>query len=167
MRRVKIAGIVAAANRMRRALSRPISPAERDRLAADVARFLGDVERIVRTHGITVNHLPAPSQRAYRYLAQLEFKSIPVTGQDDPTGSDRAPPPESFAFPGLRPFLDQLLDNVARSVHSGQDRTAATLKVIRETAKRLDHSLARDGVGAGVAQARGPGTRRLVPVLRA
>lgn len=146
MHPIKITGIVATANRMRRALSRPITPVERDRLAADVARFLGDVESLLRAHGTTVNHLPAPSQRAYRYLAQLDFRNVSVIEQSDAPELSRAPLPESFAFPGLRPFLDRLLDNVAQSVHSGQDRTAATLKVIRETAMRLDHSLDRDGV---------------------
>ncbi len=146
MPRIRITGIVATANRMRRALSRPVTPAERDRLAGDVARFLRDVEAVLHEHGTTVDHLAAPSQRAYRYLAQLDFRHVPVVEQGAAGGASRRPPPESLAFRGLRPFLDRLLDNVARFVRLGQDRTGATLKVVRETAARLDHSMAGDGV---------------------
>jgi hypothetical protein len=53
--------------------------------------------------------------------------------------------PESFSFPGLRAFLDRLLDDIVLTSVSARLNFPAVLRVIQQTAQRLDLSLTRRG----------------------
>ncbi len=147
----------------RRTLSRPLTGAERDALVHRVQQTITQVDAILRLHDAKVSHLPPPSRRAYAFLAQLDPAKI-VVGQHAEAAEPRGgPDTESVTFRGLRAFLDWVLDDTARLIHERQLKPAATHKVIRKTAHRLDQSIARDGLRPEHLK---PQTRELVAWFR-
>lgn len=109
MRRLRIKGLVKVANSARRELSQPLSAARKERLRETVASSLRAVDRIVAKHGVTIDHLPEPTRRAYRFLASVDLDSIPsqtVAGSDKPALGD-------VTLVGLKGFLDRVVARLA------------------------------------------------------
>ncbi len=163
MHRLRITGIVRQAEHLRRALASPLTAEQRDDLVRHVARTLHDVDAILAQHGATPKHLPAQSQHAYRFLMQTDLSKV-ATVTSTEIADDASPPrPETVTFRGIKAFLEQTLDNVARRVHERTIDAGATRDVIRRTAERLDHSMTRDGLEALHLT---PQTRQLVAWYR-
>jgi len=149
MRRIKITGIVRAANTIRDALTRPLTGAERDALALQLDDSITSIETILNRHGAGPRHLPPPSRRAYEFLKRIDLSNIPLAPTNKATATAHHEPPnthkpESVTFRGLRAFLDRLLDDIALTLHTNRFNAQATLRVIRNTQQRLDQHIERD-----------------------
>lgn len=145
MPRLRISGIVSIANHVRQKLNLPLAPEQRDKLAAHVDRTLADIDALLARHNASSAQLPAPSRRAYEFLKQVDVRNRPA-----PVAPAPGPCPghdgESVRFPGLRSFLTRLLDDVSLTLSEGRFNLEASLKVIRNTADRLNHLVAREGI---------------------
>ena len=147
-RGIRIAGLIRIANHVRDTLSHPLTPAERDALVERLRESLDAVDRILTGHGAGPHHLPGPSRRAYRFLKQIDPAKISVGGAPDQSapGATGRINPESVTFRGLCAFLDQVLDDAARTMHAGRFNAEATLRVIRNTRHRLDAHMEHKGL---------------------
>lgn len=147
-RRIRITGIVGEANRIRQALSGPVTPARRDALAQELRDSIDRIDALLRQHNASPKSLPAPSRRAYQFLKQLDLGSVELLETAEKDGTEGSLGPESVRFPGLRAFLDRVLDDISLTMEAGRFNPAATLGVIRRTAERLDYVVRRDGLQA-------------------
>ena len=116
MRRLRIKGLVGVANSVRRELSQPLSPARKERLRVTVATSLKQVDRIVAKHGVTVEHLPEATRRAYRFLASVDLNSIPSQMAAD---SDR-PARGNVSLVGVKSYVDDVLAQLAEPISADQ-----------------------------------------------
>jgi hypothetical protein len=147
MRQLRISGIVGTANHVRRVLSGPLGKPEREKLAAHVQRTVQQIEAVLRDHGGNPANLPAPSRRAYQFLKGLDFRKLPAPDANSVGGSpgqDGRAANTTLRFPGLRSFLDGVLDDISRRVSAGTSDAAATGRIVRNTAERLEHMLHRE-----------------------
>ncbi len=161
MQRLRITGLVREANIIRQACTSPITPSQRETLKARIQRSVAQIDEICRQHGVRPCQLPAPSRRAYEFLSKLDLDHLPLTnlsgsvkGLPPPEAAPQEQPPSghlpgSIRFTGLRAFLDNLLDDLARAVHYNRCDPAATLRVVQQTASRLDHYMGRHKLDAG------------------
>lgn len=145
MTRLRISGIVSIANQIRHALSVPLSMDQRQALAARVEQSLAQINAILADHGARAQDLPAPSQRAYEFLRGLDIRNLPLS-PESADGNGHALTGASVRFPGLRTFLTRVLDDIAASMVQGRFNLQATLQVIRNTADRLNHLVAREKI---------------------
>ncbi|NLU19407.1 MAG: hypothetical protein GXW89_01755 [Phycisphaerae bacterium] len=144
MSRLRISGIVGIANRVRQTLSLPLAPEQREALAAHVERALADIDALLTRHNASAAHLPAPSRRAYDFLKGLDVRNLPTAPAPAPAAPGHRR--ESIRFPGLRTYLTQVLDDVALSLVQGRFVPEAFLKLIRNTANRLNHLVDREQI---------------------
>ena len=125
-----------------------MTPAQRDALARSLSESLRQIDDILRRHKASPRHLPAPSRRAYEFLKQVDLRNVQLAHPTDHADANPVAQPESVSFRGLRAFLDRLLDDVALTLDAGKFNADATLRVIGQTAQRLDHTMQRDGFRA-------------------
>ena len=112
MGRLRIKGLVSVANSVRHDLSQPLSPTRKERLGETVATSLQQVDRIVAKHGVTVEHLPEPTRRAYRFLASVDLNSIPTQTAVE---SD-VPARGSVSLVGIKSYVDNVLAKLAEPI---------------------------------------------------
>lgn len=79
MQQVRISGLVRLAKRTQQALAGALSEDERKRLQTTAEQGLLQVKDILARHGEVLEQLPEPSQRAYRFLAAIDWSSIPTS----------------------------------------------------------------------------------------
>lgn len=140
MRQLRITGLVREANYVRQICSSPMTVAQRDSLKSRVQRTLSEIDGICSRHGVRPSQLPAPSRRAYEFLLKLDVDALPMTTAPQEHQLQKHLP-GSVRLIGLRAFLDGLLDDLARQVHMGRLNAAAMLRVVQQTAQRLDHHM--------------------------
>lgn len=150
---LRISGIVGIANQVRRVLSMPFTPGQRETLAQRVEHSLSQIDTLLARHGARAADLPPPSRRAYEFLRQLDVRSMPIPsapgsagGDGDASDDDDPRGGETVRFPGLRAYLTRILDDIALSMIQGRFNLPATLQVILNTATRLNHVVARDNI---------------------
>lgn len=140
MGQIRIRGVVRVANAVRRELSRPLSPARKEELQQWVTDSIREVDRILAGHQAQVLALPAPTQRAYRFLATLDF--------DRPTAPpvDEAPADAggNVSLVGLKAFWDRILDQLARLLSTAQADQAH--ESIRKASQNIERYLAAEGL---------------------
>jgi hypothetical protein len=148
MRKVRVRGLVREATRVRRALTRNLSPAERSDLQKHLGSFLQRTHAALKEHRVKLHHLPLPSRRALEYLQQVECcnekDAQPVEGIHPPRQSRRDP--QSVSFPGLRAYLDNLLDDFSDAVILDRCDIHSAASVIEQTAARLDRMISDDRI---------------------
>ncbi|MEP0845080.1 MAG: hypothetical protein HRF43_20445 [Phycisphaerae bacterium] len=147
--KLRINGIVRTAHRIRRALSAPLNEAQRRQLDAQVADALRRIDAVLARHRATAGHLPAPSRRAYQYLRRMQAAGASAPQPSAPGDAPEpcsAGQPESLSFRGLRSYLTDVLDDVARGVGTGRLNAPALLKLIQATASRLDQAMTTQNV---------------------
>jgi hypothetical protein len=137
MKRIRVHGLVAAADRMRRAIASPISPAELERVRRHVVRKIRETDQILAQHGAALRHLSVQSQRAYRYLKSFGLGSLPSAAPQEEEALPTA------RFPGLRSHFTGLLDELATAKAADLERIGA---VIRGSSENIEGVLARDRV---------------------
>ena len=111
MKTVRITGIVKLANDIRREICGPVAPQRLAQLQKNVKSSLQQIDRILTEAAAGPEALPAPSRKAYQFLSSIDFSSI--TTQESSAASDR--PPGTISFPGLKSYLDGILDTLAQN----------------------------------------------------
>ncbi|MCH8149725.1 MAG: hypothetical protein IH987_17350 [Planctomycetes bacterium] len=135
MRRIRIKGLVSVVNSVRRDLSQPLSPARKERLRDTVATSLQQVDRIVAEHGVTVEHLPEPTRRAYRFLASIDLDTIPSQTAADSDGPARG----SVSLVGIKSYLDGVLAQLAEPIST--DKADELRRSIRSRSENIESHL--------------------------
>ena len=107
METLRIKGVVALANYVRRELARPISPSRRDELRTELVNSLEQIDDILRRHGQSVDHLPAPTRRAYHFLRTIDLDK-PAAAAALGRRTESAPG-GTFRIPRIRMGWDHLL----------------------------------------------------------
>ncbi len=74
---MRINGLVSVFNQVRAQLQAGLTPAEIEPFKRQVQSTVREVEAICRSHGATIDHLPAPSRRAYLFLRELDLNNLP------------------------------------------------------------------------------------------
>ncbi len=141
---IRITGLVRQVNDLRRALSEPMTAAQRDALRLRIDQVVAQTEAILRQHSMTERHLPGPSRRAYQFLKQADLSTVTIVNAGPAVSSPIKP--ESVSFRGLSAFLDALLDDLSLSIAAGRFNPSATAQVIRRTADRLNHAMERENL---------------------
>lgn len=149
MRQLRISGLVREANFFREACTCPMTSADRETLSRRLTNTLAKIDEICRRHGVSPTRLPGPTRRAYEFLAQLDLSRLPQTETAPPEHHSTQRMPGSIRFTGLRAFLDGLLDDLALAIHAGRCDAAATLRVVQQTAGRLEHYISRNNLAPG------------------
>lgn len=139
MGQVRIEGLVRSADRVRRELTAPLSAERLGALRAYTADCLAAVDRVLASHRLGPEALPPPSQKAYRFLAGIDFDAL---------RPDTAPPPcpggaESIAYPGLKRDMERLWDSLACP---GPQDAAALARFIRCSSEQIEADIAASGI---------------------
>jgi hypothetical protein len=111
MGKIRITGIVKLANRVRRVISASISAERLQHLQETVNHSLQTIDKLLAEAGTTADTLPAPSRKAYQFLATLDFKSIATADTAHSSNFTLG----SVSFKGLRSCFKGILDQLALS----------------------------------------------------
>ena len=110
MKKVRITGIVRLANRVRQEISQSVSQERLTQLRENVSNSLQTIDRLLAEAKTGPHALPAPSRKAYQFLSNLDFESIPA----EKNHSTNVGPARQIFFRGLRSYLDGILDRLAQ-----------------------------------------------------
>jgi hypothetical protein len=139
---LRIGGLVRMANRARRELAQPLSAQQRAHLQGMVTEALAQVDRILAQHGAQLQDLPAPTRRAYAFLASLDFAAPAPQAS-----TDAAPPPRgSVSLTGLTSFWQHILDGLAQA--ATPDAQVKLYESIRTTSQKIERQLRNEQLGA-------------------
>ncbi|MGE0129608.1 MAG: hypothetical protein AB7U82_16135 [Blastocatellales bacterium] len=84
---MRITGLIKFFNHVRAQLQAGLTPDEIEPFKQQVKKIVSDVEAICRQHGAGIDHLPAPSRRAYVFLRDLDLDNLPTRQADDPAAA--------------------------------------------------------------------------------
>ncbi len=144
MRKLYIRGLVKTANDVRRDLSRPLSVDHREKLRRSVDESLRQVDGILASHGARLECLPAPTRRAYQFLANLDLDvTTPVAASTDA----KAVPSGSVRLAGVKSYWEDVLRRLARA-SSGSERHEL-YDSIRSASRNIENHIAEQGYEAG------------------
>lgn len=118
MKRIRIHGLIKLANCVRQEISQPVSSERLAQLRENTSRSIETVNRVLNDIGGHLDVLPAPSRKAYEFLTGVDFNSVDTKE----TSSSPDVVPNSVSFPGLKSYLDSLLDQIARGPEDSQVR---------------------------------------------
>jgi len=118
MKRIRIHGLVKLANHVRQEISRPISPERLERLRENTSHSIETVNRTLNDVGVHLDALPAPSRKAYEFLAGVDFNSVDT--KETSSSPDFAL--NGVSFSGLKGYLNSLLDQIAQGPEDSQVR---------------------------------------------
>lgn len=140
MKKVRIKGIVKLANRVRQELTGPIAVDRLSQLQESVRNSLQTIDRLLGEAGVGIDTMPVPSQKAYQFLKGIDFKSIAT--QD--SAASNGLPPGSVSFPGLRSYLDAILDDLASGIDESKLRQIQDS--IRESSDNIEQQIRADDI---------------------
>jgi hypothetical protein len=140
---LRIQGLVRLANRVRRDLSHTVSVEQREQLRKLVTDSLSEVDRILAQHATRLNDLPAPTRRAYQFLAGLNFDQPALQGP----GPDAPPTPGNVSLVGLASFWQRMLNRVAQP--SVAEDLAKLRDSIRSAGQNIERYLQNQDISAG------------------
>jgi len=126
-----VKGLVKYADRVRRELSHPITSARLLELRTGVEAQVGALAQRLAREGMTARNMPAPTRRAYLFLAGLDWDAVNVDLQEHASG----PPPGSVFFAGLERAVKNLTARLGSVDPSGRGEL---LQSLRETALRVE-----------------------------
>lgn len=109
MKTLRMTGVVRLADAVRREMNRPLSPARLADLQRHVADALAKIHRILRHAYATPDALPAPSRKAYQFLASLNWSRIPTSLRAAPS----APLQTQVSWPRMNSYLENVLTKLA------------------------------------------------------
>lgn len=118
MRRVRIHGLVKLANHVRQEISQPISSERLAQLRENTSRSIETVNRTLNEVDVHLDALPAPSRKAYEFLTGVDFNSV----ETNETSSSLDFAQNSVSFPGLKSYLNSLLDQITQTPEDSQVR---------------------------------------------
>jgi hypothetical protein len=105
---LRIKGLVRLTNQVREELSRPVGERRLAELRKLVDDSLRHVQEICAEHETTPEQLPAPSRKAYRYLASIDWRQVEVS--EEAQTQAPAAPKGRVRFTGLQKSLDQFAE---------------------------------------------------------
>jgi hypothetical protein len=138
--RVRIAGVVGLARRVRHELAEGVSPARLESLREAVRQALEVTDRALKDAGAGPAALPAPTRAAYQFLAGVDFSSVQPAHDD----AHDAPPPGTVHFPGLRAWLDDTLTRLSLAEDDG--RRQSVYENIQTTGASMERGLRTSGI---------------------
>jgi len=133
--RLRIKGVVAFADRVRRELSAPISEARKTELERERTEVVRQVDGILARHQTHIDRLPEPTRRAYRFLSRLNVQSTTTV----PASSGAAPPRRrgGVTLPGMKAYWDDLIADMATAESdTKRDEILASLERARDHIER-------------------------------
>jgi hypothetical protein len=84
---MRIDGLIRFFNHVRSQLQAGLTPDEVEPFKQQVKKIVRDVEAICRRHGAAIDHLPAPSRRAYMFLRDLDLDDLPMREAGEPAAA--------------------------------------------------------------------------------
>jgi hypothetical protein len=84
---MRINGLIRFFNHVRSQLQTGLTPDEVEPFRRQVKKIVRDVEAICRQHGVGVDHLPAPSRRAYVFLRDLDLDNLFLRQEGEPAAA--------------------------------------------------------------------------------
>lgn len=143
MKRLYIKGLVKVADTVRRSVASPLSAERKARLRQQASDALAQVDAILASRGATVDHLPAPTRRAYQFLLGVDFDRVA------PTLSNvaHAPAEPSITLPGLTSFWEGVLCQLAQPIEYSQ--AGRIFKSIAAASESVRQQLANDELQTG------------------
>ncbi len=109
-KKIRIHGLVKFANRVRDDISHPVSPLRLSQLKKNVKGSLESIDQILQKHGLQLDSLPPPSQKACTFLRNIDFDTISA----EETALTKDPPANSVSFPRLTSYFNHTLEQLAR-----------------------------------------------------
>ncbi len=146
MRKLYIRGLVKTADIVRRDLSRPLSEERREELRRFVEESVRQVDGILTSHGQNLKCLPAPSRRAYQFLANLDLDATTSFAAPAPPKAHRAPS-GSVRLVGVKSRWETLLRRLAQA-SSGCEREELH-DSIGSASRNIENHTAKHGYEAG------------------
>lgn len=146
MRRIRIKGIVREAEALRQALSTPMTAEQCDAMKRRAASSVRQVQTLLRQHNASLCDLPAPSRRAYAFLRQFDGSQARMVSEPDGAAPREKHAAGSTSLRGLSAFFDGLLDDIARNSSNDTIKSDATMRVIQQTAERIEHDMQRTAI---------------------
>ncbi len=143
MKRVRAKGIVKLANRVRQELAGPVTHDRLSQLRESVDASLQTINRVLVEAEVGIDAMPAPSQRAYQFLKGIDFDSI----NTQEAAAFNGLPPGSVSFPGLRSYLDAILDDLASGL--GQSKLRQVQDSICESSENIEQQVRADDIRPG------------------
>src|SRR4030095_13286143 len=84
---MRINGLIRFFNHVRSQLQAGLTPDEVEQFKQQVKKSVREVEAICRRHGAGIDHLPAPSRRAYVFLRDLDLDNLPRRRAGEPAAA--------------------------------------------------------------------------------
>ena len=134
--RVRIIGLVALAERVRRELAAPMGPQQRSALHDRIADALEKVGQIVAEAGSRLDRLPAPSRRALQFLKSIDWEKVPL-GEPSP----HAPARSGIRWIGLARFVERAMDRLSEPLTD--DHIAPLRESIARTSRQIEGTIER------------------------
>ncbi len=149
-RQVRISGLIRAADVVRRELAGPITAEQKDRLRQQVQENLRKAREILAEHRASVRQLPGPSQRAYQFLANVDWSSVP-------TAQDQGARPALLSWTGLTRLMDHALDRLADDLPPAE--LAKIGQTLLRTSRKIEATIQRRAATADQLSPRMRGQR--------
>src|SRR5262245_53688386 len=81
---IRINGLIRFFNHVRSQLQAGLAPDEVEPFKQQVKKIVHDVQTICQRNGVGIDHLPAPSRRAYVFLRDLDLVNLPLRRAGEP-----------------------------------------------------------------------------------
>jgi hypothetical protein len=135
MQRVYIKGLVRVADTVRRSLALPLSQEKMAEIRRLVTDSLAQVNGILAEKHATVANLPAPSRRAYEFLANVDFEA----GVAPSAGEHATRPGGTVTMRGLTAFWEGVLGQLGQPI--GDSHADEIRDVIVKTSADIERYL--------------------------
>jgi len=140
MRRLYITGLVRVADTVRRSLAAPISAEQKAELRRLVTNSLTQVNSILAANGATARQLPAPSRRAFEFLAGVDFEAVSPAAQPGNSSS----PGGAVTMKRLTAFWEGILHRLATPIDGA--RADSVRNSIATSSEGIRRHLAEHGL---------------------
>jgi len=143
---LRIKGLVKFTNRVRVELSGPISADRKTQLRGEVSEIIRQVDGLVADHGTHIDRLPAPTRRAYQFLAALDLTALPTADGTEHHDAPRRPIGRTRLV-GARAFWEDVLQQLASA--TSPDERDDLFDSIRSAHERTERSLQEQSIRLG------------------
>ncbi|MFQ5463026.1 MAG: hypothetical protein ACE5E5_10420 [Phycisphaerae bacterium] len=143
MNSIRITGVVAFADQVRRELSGSVTETRVTVLQADVAAFIRNVDLLLAEHGAHADELPTPTRRAYAFLSGLDFDAVPTVASSGAAAALKDPD-GSVRLPGVTKYWRRMLRLLARATTASELDTR--YNSIRKASQNIEGLLDDEGV---------------------
>jgi hypothetical protein len=129
---MRINGLIRFFNPVRSQLQTGLAPDEVEPFKKQVKKTVRDVETICRRHGVGIDHLPAPSRRAYLFLRDLDLDKLPPRQSGEP-----APAKTGFRIKNVVKTGEYFADRMWRELDSMLTEPRARGRLVAEMERQV------------------------------